>query len=125
MTAKEAVKFVKSKRGIVQPNTGFTRQLGIYAKRYANVSQPRREKHVYEKYQEAENRWWGFRKNTAAQSQGCRACRSTGGGQVTFPRFDRGYYWYLIVIFGKWQLTSWSLHDAHRAVVIILFTIRI
>ncbi|PBK72550.1 phosphatases II [Armillaria solidipes] len=43
MTAKEAVKFVKSKRGIVQPNTGFTRQLGIYAKRYANVSQPRRE----------------------------------------------------------------------------------
>ncbi|KAK0446924.1 protein-tyrosine phosphatase-like protein [Armillaria borealis] len=43
MTAKEAVKFVKSKRGIVQPNTGFTRQLEIYAKRYANVSQPRRE----------------------------------------------------------------------------------
>ncbi|KAK0489129.1 protein-tyrosine phosphatase-like protein [Armillaria novae-zelandiae] len=42
MTAKEAVKFVKSKRGIVRPNTGFTRQLEIYAKRY-EVSQPRRE----------------------------------------------------------------------------------
>lgn len=41
---------------------------------------------------------------------------------MTFPRFDRGHYWYLIVIFGKWQLTPWSLHDAHRAVVIILFT---
>ncbi|KAK0467225.1 protein-tyrosine phosphatase-like protein [Desarmillaria tabescens] len=35
MSAKEAVKFVKSKRGI--------RQLEIYAKRYANVSQSRRE----------------------------------------------------------------------------------
>lgn len=43
MTAKEAVKFVKSKRGIVRPNTGFTRQLEIYAKRHANVSQAPRE----------------------------------------------------------------------------------
>jgi len=43
MTAKEAVKFVKSKRGIVQPNTGFTRQLEIYAKRYAKASHPRQE----------------------------------------------------------------------------------
>ncbi|KAK0202787.1 protein-tyrosine phosphatase-like protein [Desarmillaria ectypa] len=43
MSAKEAVKFVKSKRGIVQPNAGFARQLEIYAKRYANVSQSGRE----------------------------------------------------------------------------------
>ncbi|KAG7443593.1 phosphatases II, partial [Guyanagaster necrorhizus] len=42
MSAKEAVKFVKSKRGIVQPNIGFARQLEVYAKRYANVSQSRR-----------------------------------------------------------------------------------
>lgn len=34
MTAAESIAFVKAKRGIVCPNTGFRRQLEVYATRF-------------------------------------------------------------------------------------------